>query len=238
MGKKDNPFGSSDRPSTDPFGRPIAEGDDAFSSTADSADAFGSSAQRADSAEAFGSPAQRADSADAFGSPARRADRFGSSGSSELAGSPPARDSAQQPPAGKAQSAAPHAPADDPWRAAPPPPSGDPFRTAPPPGSDAPAQPGARRVADTAIPALVLGIFGLFCWILSPFAWGLALKAEREIGASGETLGGRGAATAGKVLGIIGTVLLILTILLIALGVVFGMSIESGPTTTTTIAPR
>jgi hypothetical protein len=93
-------------------------------------------------------------------------------------------------------------------------------------------------VADAAVPALALGIFGIFCWILSPFAWGLALKAEREIDASGETLGGRGAATAGKVLGIIGTVLLILGILFIALGVGLGTSIDGGTSTTITTSAR
>ena len=69
--------------------------------------------------------------------------------------------------------------------------------------------------APGAIAALVVGILGLImCPLAGPIAWVLGQSAEREVDASGGTLGGRGVATAGKILGIIATVLL-------ALGVVF-----------------
>ena len=61
-----------------------------------------------------------------------------------------------------------------------------------------------------AIVSLVLGIIGIiFCGgILAPIAWYLGAQAENQIDASGGAEGGRGIATAGKILGIIGTVYL------------------------------
>lgn len=69
----------------------------------------------------------------------------------------------------------------------------------------------------SATTAMVLGIIavagGLLCYLpilAAPFAWVMGGRAVKEIDASGGTLGGRGEATAGRVLGIIGTVLLVL----------------------------
>jgi hypothetical protein len=68
--------------------------------------------------------------------------------------------------------------------------------------------------------ALVLGIVGVaagvMCYLpflLCPFAWAIGRKTVREIDASGGHLGGRGAATAGYILGIVGTVLLAVALL-------------------------
>ncbi|HKF81274.1 MAG TPA: hypothetical protein VKB17_10660 [Thermoleophilaceae bacterium] len=59
------------------------------------------------------------------------------------------------------------------------------------------------------MPALILGIVGLvLCGIAAPFAWWQGQSAERAIDASGGTLGGKGMATTGKILGIVGTVIL------------------------------
>lgn len=74
----------------------------------------------------------------------------------------------------------------------------------PPPGQPAPDHPQATT-------ALVLGILGiLLCGVLAPFAWVIGGKAVREIDESGGTVGGRGTANAGKILGIVGTILLVL----------------------------
>ncbi len=130
---------------------------------------------------------------------------------------------------------------DDPFTSPPPPPppsSSDGWRTAPaPPPSGqyaAPVTPG--RKADGAIAALVLGILGvIFCPLAAPVAWGLGRKAEQQVDASGGTLGGRGEATAGKVLGMIGTALMIIGIILIIGLIAFGASVsDSGGGTTTT----
>lgn len=67
--------------------------------------------------------------------------------------------------------------------------------------------------ASNAVTALVLGILGIvLCPLLGPFAWVLGRKGEQEIDASGGMVGGRGLATAGKVLGIIGTFLIVIVI--------------------------
>ena len=72
--------------------------------------------------------------------------------------------------------------------------------------------------ASGAVASLVLGILGLiFCPLCAPIAWALGSGAEREIDASGGALGGRGLATAGKIIGIVGTVLLVLGILFLVL---------------------
>ncbi|HET8641909.1 MAG TPA: DUF4190 domain-containing protein [Pseudonocardiaceae bacterium] len=66
--------------------------------------------------------------------------------------------------------------------------------------------------------ALVLGIVGIVvCQVLGPVAFYLGRKAMREIDASGGTLGGRGNAQAGFILGIVGMVML-------ALGLLFGVA--------------
>lgn len=68
--------------------------------------------------------------------------------------------------------------------------------------------------ASGAVASLVLGILGIiFCPLCAPIAWMLGRTAEREIDAAGGALGGRGLATAGKIIGIVGTVLLILGVL-------------------------
>jgi len=72
--------------------------------------------------------------------------------------------------------------------------------------------------------ALVLGILGLvLCGVLAPFAWIIGGRAVRDIDASRGTLGGRGSANAGKILGSVGTVLLVLSVVLV-IGL-FGFSI-------------
>ena len=64
--------------------------------------------------------------------------------------------------------------------------------------------------ASNAVIALVLGILGIvLCPLLGPVAWVLGRKGEQEIDSSGGAVGGRGLATAGKVLGIVGTVLIL-----------------------------
>jgi len=106
----------------------------------------------------------------------------------------------------------------------PPPPPGPmaPPGPLPPPDGYYAGPPVGARKADGAITALVLGILGIvLCQLCAPFAWSLGRKAERQVDASGGTLGGRGEATAGKILGIIGCVflgLLILGMLLLAAG--------------------
>lgn len=115
--------------------------------------------------------------------------------------------------------------------------TGDAWQTgpAPPPGGQYSAPPPSGRKAEGAVAALVLGIIGIvICPLAAPVAWGLGRKAERLVDASGRTLGGRGEATAGKVLGIIGTVLMILGIILFIALIAFGTSVDSGGGTTTT----
>lgn len=69
-----------------------------------------------------------------------------------------------------------------------------------------------------AITALVLGILGVvLCGVLAPFAWVIGGRAVADIDASHGTIGGRGAASAGRVLGIVGTVLLGVALLFIVL---------------------
>jgi len=64
--------------------------------------------------------------------------------------------------------------------------------------------------------ALVLGILGIvLCGVIAPFAWSVGKKTVAEIDASNGTIGGRGAANAGYIMGIIGTILLGLSVLLV-----------------------
>jgi len=94
----------------------------------------------------------------------------------------------------------------------------DPFGAPPP---QAPAQvPGA-------VAALVLGVVSIvLCPLCGPVAWSLGRKAEAVADTSGGTLGGRGLATAGKVLGIIGTIFLVLLVgfLVLSIAIVPGGS--------------
>ena len=82
--------------------------------------------------------------------------------------------------------------------------------------------------ADGAVPALVLGIIGIMlCPICAPFAWSMGGRVEREIDACAGALGGRGMATAARVLGIVGTVLLAVYVLvfvvwIVLIGLLFG----------------
>ncbi len=120
------------------------------------------------------------------------------------------------------------------------PPAGDPIGA--PPENEAWRQPStvprdpfaapavSRQNADGAVPALVLGILSIvLCPLCAPFAWYFGQRAERLVDASGGMLGGRGEATAGKILGIIMTVLMVLgVVLLIVFGVlVAGTSFSS-----------
>src|SRR6266567_4577369 len=61
-----------------------------------------------------------------------------------------------------------------------------------------------------AVTALVLGIIGLFVWILAPLAIGFGISALRK--ARGRQVTGKGAAVAGLVLGILGTIVLVAVI--------------------------
>ena len=69
-----------------------------------------------------------------------------------------------------------------------------------------------------AVTALVLGILGIvLCPLLGPVAWVLGRKGEQEVDAAGGAVGGRGMATAGKVLGIIGTFLIVVVVVALLL---------------------
>ena len=72
--------------------------------------------------------------------------------------------------------------------------------------------------------AMVLGIVGLvLCGIAAPFAWRIGKSAMDDIDRSQGTLGGRGQAQAGYVLGIIGTVLLVLGVVFVFFALVIGV---------------
>ena len=114
--------------------------------------------------------------------------------------------------------------AEDAWRSGPaPPPSGQ--WAAPPPSMK----------ANGAVAALVLGILGiLLCPLCAPVAWGLGRKAERLVDASGGTLGGRGEATAGKILGMIGVAFIVIGIVAFIVLVAIGSSVDTSSGTSTT----
>ena len=96
------------------------------------------------------------------------------------------------------------------------PPSFPPPPGAPPPDVPPPQAPGAAA-------ALVLGILSIvICPLCGPFAWSLGRKGEQAADAAGGSLGGRGVATAGKILGMIGTFFLLLLIVLLVLSIAFG----------------
>jgi hypothetical protein len=76
--------------------------------------------------------------------------------------------------------------------------------------------------------AMVLGIVGLvLCGLAAPFAWRIGKGAMDDIDRSQGTLGGRGQAQAGYVLGIIGTVLLVLSVVFVVVVLVFGLAAGS-----------
>ena len=79
------------------------------------------------------------------------------------------------------------------------------------------------------MPALVLGIIGLVaCAFCAPFAWWQGKSAENAIAASGGTYGGKGMATAGKILGIIGTVLLAIGVVVLIVVIIAGAASSGG----------
>jgi hypothetical protein len=66
--------------------------------------------------------------------------------------------------------------------------------------------------------ALVLGILSLvLCQVLGPVAWVIGGNTLKEIDASGGGVGGRGQASAGRILGIIATALLCLSLVVLVL---------------------
>ena len=80
----------------------------------------------------------------------------------------------------------------------------------------------------------MLGILGIvLCQLCAPFAWSLGRKAERQVDASGGTLGGRGEATAGKILGMIGTAFIVLGILFVIIFVLGIAALDTDSTVTT-----
>jgi hypothetical protein len=98
----------------------------------------------------------------------------------------------------------------------------------PPDPSSLPPPVPPQPTADRAVPALVLGIIGIvLCPICAPFAWSMGGKIEHEIDACAGALGGRGMATAARVLGIVGTVLLgvyvlVFVVWVVLVGLLFG----------------
>lgn len=87
------------------------------------------------------------------------------------------------------------------------------------------AFPTETQNAPNAVLSLVLGIIGIvLCSLCAPFAWKLGKDAEAAVDASGGRLGGRGLATAGKILGMIGTALLVIGVLLVIVLIGFGVA--------------
>ncbi|MEJ7716285.1 MAG: hypothetical protein WKF40_11625 [Thermoleophilaceae bacterium] len=77
---------------------------------------------------------------------------------------------------------------------------------------------------------MVLGILGLvICGLCAPFAWWQGRSAEAAIAASGGQYGGKGMATAGKILGIIGTVILVLAVIALIGSLVAGLALVGAP---------
>ena len=98
------------------------------------------------------------------------------------------------------------------------------------PGTPGPHSHGVQQDHPSATTALVLGILGLvLCQVLSPFAWVIGGRAVREIDASQGTLGGRGSANAGRVLGIVGTALLVVGLVVGAI-LLAGLAVSSSTT--------
>ena len=114
------------------------------------------------------------------------------------------------------------------WGQQPPPPGSQWGGNAPPPQG----QYGyVRQDHPRATTALVLGILGLvLCGLAAPFAWRIGKGAMDDIDRSQGTLGGRGQAQAGYILGLIGTILLGIAVLAFVAVVVFafaGLAVSS-----------
>jgi hypothetical protein len=76
--------------------------------------------------------------------------------------------------------------------------------------------------------AMILGIVGVVvCGLTAPFALVIGRRAMNEIDASGGTLGGRGMAQAGFILGIIGSVFLVLGLLYLIVVVIVAVASAS-----------
>lgn len=101
-----------------------------------------------------------------------------------------------------------------------------PYPAAPPPGQTPGYYPPPGQVQyapdhPKATTSMVMGILGLVvCGFLAPFAWSMGKRTMNEIDASNGTVGGRGAAQAGYIMGIIGTVLLIIGLVVVVLYVI------------------
>jgi hypothetical protein len=77
-----------------------------------------------------------------------------------------------------------------------------------------PFAPSKPSNAPNAVTALVLGVLSIvLCPLLGPVAWVLGRKGEQDVDRSGGAVGGRGLATAGKVLGMVGTGLILVVVL-------------------------
>ena len=73
--------------------------------------------------------------------------------------------------------------------------------------------------------SMILGIIGVVvCGFTAPFALVIGRRAMNEIDASGGTLGGRGMAQAGFILGIVGSVFLVLGLLYLIGVIIFAIS--------------
>ncbi len=73
---------------------------------------------------------------------------------------------------------------------------------------------------------LVLGILGLvLCQVLSPFAWSMGNKAQKEILANPGAYSGDSEVNAGRILGIVGTAILGLALLFLVAMLVIGIGI-------------
>jgi len=144
-------------------------------------------------------------------------------------GPPPPEDPFGPPPKidpfGRDRAAGSHGPAPaDPYG----PPQADPYGAPPADPFGAPHK-GSRANAEGAVPALVLGIVGIvFCPLCAPFAWYYGRRAEQLVDSSGGALGGRGEATAGKILGIVSCALMLLAVILL---IVFGVLLAAGTST-------
>lgn len=106
----------------------------------------------------------------------------------------------------------------------------------PPPGGYAPPPQGAYAYQAPEHPkattSMILGIVGMVvCQVLGPFAWVMGKRTLDEIDASNGTLGGRGQAQAGYILGIIATILLGLSLLVLVAYLLFALALVGGAVT-------
>jgi hypothetical protein len=97
------------------------------------------------------------------------------------------------------------------------------------PGYPAPGQIQYAPDHPRATTSLVLGILGIvLCAVIAPFAWSMGRRTLNEIDASNGTVGGRGAAQAGYILGIVGTVLLVLGLIALVIYLVVMIAVVGG----------